>query len=107
MTEPLHDGTNQNAPIESSIRPHERRGDYAGRGLVGVWQRRRPFGGMPGGIRQRGGRILSDGLTLAALAGEAQEVVQREAEFGDGRAEFEGVVRTMPVVVMESECETS
>jgi len=39
------------------------------------------------------------------LAVEAQKVVQRQAESGDGRAEFEGVVRTMPVGVVEKEGE--
>ena len=41
----------------------------------------------------------------AALAVEAQEVVHVEAETGDGRAEFEGVVRTVPVIVVEEERE--
>jgi hypothetical protein len=36
---------------------------------------------------------------------EAQEVVQWEAESGDGGAEFEGVMRAMPVVVVEEERE--
>jgi hypothetical protein len=36
---------------------------------------------------------------------EAQEVVQREAESGDGRAEVEGVMRAVPVVVVEKERE--
>ena len=39
------------------------------------------------------------------LAVEAQEVVHVEAETGDGRAEFEGVVRTVPVIVVEEERE--
>jgi len=34
---------------------------------------------------------------------EAQEVVQWLAESGDWGAEFEGVVRTMPVVVVEED----
>jgi hypothetical protein len=36
---------------------------------------------------------------------EAQEVVQWLAESGDWGAEFEGVVRTMPVVVVEEDGE--
>ena len=36
---------------------------------------------------------------------EAQEVVHVEAESGEGRTEFEGVVRAMPVVVVEEERE--
>jgi hypothetical protein len=36
---------------------------------------------------------------------EAQEVVHVEAEAGDRRAELEGVVRTVPVVVVEEERE--
>jgi hypothetical protein len=36
---------------------------------------------------------------------EAQEVVQWEVESGDGSAEFEGVVRAVPVVVVEEERE--
>jgi hypothetical protein len=36
---------------------------------------------------------------------EAQEVVQRLAESRDWGAEFEGVVRTMPVVIVEEERE--
>ena len=41
------------------------------------------------------------------LTVEAQEVVPRLAEAGDGRAELEGVVRTMPVVVVEEDGEAS
>jgi hypothetical protein len=44
-------------------------------------------------------------LKESALVVEAQEVVHVETETGDGRAEFEGVVRTMPVVVVEEERE--
>jgi hypothetical protein len=36
---------------------------------------------------------------------EAQEVVHVEEESGDGRAKFEGVVRAVPVVVVEEERE--
>ena len=36
---------------------------------------------------------------------EARQVVQWEAESGDGRAEFAGVMRTMPVVVVKEERE--
>ena len=36
---------------------------------------------------------------------EAQEVIQREAESGGGRAEFKGVVGAMPVIVVEEDWE--
>ena len=36
---------------------------------------------------------------------EAQEVDPRKAESGDGGAEFEGMVRAVPVVVMEKDGE--
>jgi hypothetical protein len=36
---------------------------------------------------------------------EAQEVVQRLAESGDRREEFKGVMRAVPVVVVEEEGE--
>ena len=38
---------------------------------------------------------------VPSLAVEAQKVVQWEAEPGDGSEEIEGVVRTMPVVVVK------
>jgi hypothetical protein len=37
---------------------------------------------------------------------EAQEVIHVEAESGDGRAEFKGVMRAMPVVVVKEGRET-
>ena len=46
-------------------------------------------------------------LMRRALGVEAQEVVQRLAESGDGRAEIEGVMRTMPVVVVKENREAS
>ena len=42
------------------------------------------------GVRQTFGLVV-----------EAQEVVQREAESGDGSEEIEGVVRAVPVVIVE------
>ena len=39
------------------------------------------------------------------LVVEAQQVVQWLAETGDGRAEFKGVVRTVPVGVVEEDGE--
>ena len=38
---------------------------------------------------------------------EAQQVVQREAESGDGRAQLERVMRAVPVIVVEEGCEVS
>ena len=44
---------------------------------------------------------------LLAVQGSVFYVVQRLAESGDRRAEFAGVVRAMPVVVVEERLEAS
>ena len=42
---------------------------------------------------------------ISVLNVEAQEVVQWKAESGDGGTEFEGMMRAMPVVVVEKDGE--